>query len=251
MRWKVLTAVALAATTILTMTAAGGRDGPGERLIRVYGDLAAARGVAIVVPGSDTTVATFERRGAKPYSTPGGGAKALLAEARRLGEDPGLAVVAWLGYDVPATRSLAVAMDDAAEDGAAALRETIAGLAGKRVTLLCHSYGSVVCAKAVRGTAVADMAVYGSPGLTVDHARELGGVRLWAGLGSADGIRNVPNVRIGPFGFGKDPTEPSFGAHRFVTGGAGHSDYLRPGSESLRNLTLIALGRVSEVSRVR
>ncbi|SDH63101.1 Alpha/beta hydrolase [Sinosporangium album] len=224
---------------------------PVEKLVRVYGDLATAEHVAVVVPGSDTTVATFERRGDKPYSTPEGGAKALMAEARRVDPAAKLAVVAWLGYDSPKTWSLGVATAHAAEEGARALRGVVDNLEGKRVTLLCHSYGSVVCAKAVPGSAVADLAVFGSAGLQVGHARDLGGVRLWAGLGADDWISNVPNVTIGPFGFGADPMHPDFGARRFTTGRAGHSDYLRPESESLRNLTLIALGRASEVTVVR
>ena len=50
----------------------------------VIGNLATAKRVAILVPGSDTTLATFFSRGS---SSPGGGALALAAEAHRL--DPG------------------------------------------------------------------------------------------------------------------------------------------------------------------
>ncbi|GAA3069067.1 alpha/beta hydrolase [Streptosporangium carneum] len=222
----------------------------GDRIVRVYGDLRTAERVAVIVPGADTTSATFEGGRAKPYSTPGGGALALLAEARAL--DPGarLAVVAWLGYDSPATVSLGVATEEAAEAGAVELRRYLTGtLGGRRVSLLCHSYGSVVCAKAAPGSGVADLAVFGSPGLGVSSASELGGVPLWAGSGGEDWMRGVPKLRLGPLGFGPDPAAPSFGARLFATGSAGHSDYLRPGGESLRNLTLIALGRTGEVSR--
>jgi hypothetical protein len=41
---------------------------------------------------------------------------------------------------------------------------------------------------------------------------------------------------------------PDFGARVFDAGSGGHSDYLAPGSTSLRNLTDIALGHVSAVS---
>ncbi|MER5319394.1 alpha/beta hydrolase [Streptosporangium roseum] len=221
----------------------------GDRIIRVYGDLRTAGHVAVIVPGSDTTAANFDGGRAKRHSTPGGGARAVLAEARTLDPRAGLAVVAWLGYDSPGTVSLAVATDGAARRGAVDLRRYIAEtLGGKRVSLLCHSYGSVVCAKAAPGSGVADVAVFGSPGLGVSHASALGGTRLWAGSGSRDWMRKVPKLRLGPLGFGPDPAAPSFGARLFATGPAGHSDYLRPGSESLRNLTLIALGRTGEVS---
>ena len=46
----------------------------------VLGNLATANRVAILVPGSDTTLATFFSRGP---GSPGGGAQALAAEARR------------------------------------------------------------------------------------------------------------------------------------------------------------------------
>ncbi|MER6175874.1 alpha/beta hydrolase [Streptosporangium sp. NPDC001681] len=221
----------------------------GDRVVRVYGDLAAAEYVAVIVPGADTTAATFDGGRAKRYNTPGGGARAVLAEARAL--DPGarLAVVAWLGYDSPAMLSLRVMTDGAAERGAVELRRYVIGaLEGKRVSLLCHSYGSVVCAGAVPASGVADTAVFGSPGLGVSSAAELGGTRLWVGSGALDWMREVPKLRIGPFGFGPDPAAPAFGAHPFGTEAAGHDDYLKPGSESLRNLTLIALGRGGEVS---
>jgi hypothetical protein len=41
---------------------------------------------------------------------------------------------------------------------------------------------------------------------------------------------------------------PSFGARVFAAGDGGHSDYFRPGSTSLTNLTRIVLGETSEVS---
>ncbi len=52
--------------------------------VEVFGNLATATRVAILVPGSDTTLATFDSRGT---ASPGGGAAALAAEARKL--DPG------------------------------------------------------------------------------------------------------------------------------------------------------------------
>ena len=62
--------------------------------VEVIGNLARASRVAVLVPGSDTTLATFGSRGT---ASPGGGALALAAQASRL--DPGarLAVIAWLG----------------------------------------------------------------------------------------------------------------------------------------------------------
>ncbi|WP_432932951.1 alpha/beta hydrolase [Microbispora sp. CA-135349] len=221
----------------------------GDRIIRVYGDLSTAEHVAVIVPGADTTSATFDGGRPKPYSTPGGGARAVLAQARELDPAARLAVVAWLGYDSPATVSLGAATGWAAEKGAPALRRYVnETLRGKRVSLLCHSYGSVVCAKAAPGIRADNLAVFGSPGLGVSSAAELGGVPLWVGSGTEDWARGIPKIEIGPLGFGRDPAEPGYGSRVFAADAAGHSDYLAPGGESLRNLTLIALGRTAEVS---
>jgi hypothetical protein len=71
---------------------------------------------------------------------------------------------------------------------------------------------------------------------------------VWAGLGGNDWVRFVPKITLGPFGFGGDPMSPSFGARIFEVGPGGHSDYFTPGTPSLRNLALIALGRPEQVS---
>lgn len=222
----------LASALLLTLPAPSS-----GQLVRVYGDLATADRVAIIVPGADTTVRTFEDASFRP----GGAARSLLAQAREL--DPGsrLTVIAWLGYDSPATISPSVLTEDAAVAGARALRRTVAGLSVP-VTLLCHSYGSVVCAHAAPGSRVADVAVFGSPGL---GSRPQPG--FWAGRGGRDWIAKVPHVKLGPLGFGADPM--SYARRTFDAGAGGHSDYFKPGTASLRNLALIALGRTSEVSR--
>ncbi|RBQ19249.1 hypothetical protein DP939_15040 [Spongiactinospora rosea] len=224
-------------------------------LTKAYGEAAGtARNVAVIVPGADTTARSFDGGRRAWYSTPGGGARALLAGARALAPDGGLAAIAWLGYPSPRTISLDVLTDDAAEAGVAELRRTVAGVRAAnpaaRIVLMCHSYGSVLCAKAAPGLGVSDLVVYGSPGLGADSAAGLGlgGTRLWAGLGGADWVRNVPKFRLGPLGFGADPAAPGFGATVFATGQAAHSDYFKPGGLSLRNLTLIALGRTAEVT---
>jgi Alpha/beta hydrolase len=215
----------------------------------VVGDLATARRVVILVPGSDTSLTTFDSRGpASPY----GGARALAAQAHRL--DPGarLAVIAWLGYRTPSLLSPAVLTSGNAGQGAAALRPLVTGLAarGDQVALLCHSYGSVVCGLAAPHLPVTDIAVYGSPGMDASSVRSLHTTaRVWAGREAGDWIRYVPHVRLLGLGFGTDPTASSFGARRFACGRQGHSGYLSPGSLSLRNLAFIALGQPSKVTR--
>jgi Alpha/beta hydrolase len=201
------------------------------------------------VPGSDTTLATFFSRGP---ASPGGGAEALAAQARRL--DPGerLAVIAWLGYPAPAMLSPAVMTSGDAGQGAQALRPLVTALArhGDQVALLCHSYGSVVCGLAAPHLPVTDIAVFGSPGMDASSVASLHTrARVWAGRESGDSIRFVPHIQLFGLGFGADPMSNGFGARVFATGDSGHSGYLDPGSVSLRNLTYIALGDPAAVTR--
>ncbi len=215
----------------------------------VFGNLATATRVAIMVPGSSTSLSSFDSRGT---ASPEGGGEALAAEAHRL--DPGahLAVIAWLGYNTPNTLSTSILTSADADQGAAALRPLVRYLAGhgKQVALICHSYGSVVCGKAAADLPVTDIAVYGSPGMDASsvlalHTR----ARIWAGRGSDDWIRFVPHVQLLGLGFGQDPMDPAFGARQFDCGTAGHSSYLNRGMVALRNLAYIALGETAKVTR--
>lgn len=241
------------ARTFLSFDGRAGR----VRAVEVVGDLAAADRIAVLVPGADTDLDHFDTRGDKPYSAPGGGARALYAQIHAQDPTARVAVIAWLGYSPPHTISLDVLTTGRAEAGARELRRFVAGLytiaPAAQVSLLCHSYGSVVCGRAVSTIDVADLAVFGSPGLGVDDRDDLGtGARVWAGRGGSDWIDVVPHVSI-PFfdttvGFGADPTSRGFGARDFAAGGGGHSDYLRPGGRALSNLALIVRGRAKEVT---
>ncbi|MFE2478652.1 alpha/beta hydrolase [Streptomyces sp. NPDC059389] len=218
-------------------------DGRGRgRAVEVLGDLETADRVAVLVPGSDTTLDTYQRFRA--------GAVALQQRLRA--EHPRSAVVAWLGYDTPGTVSASVLTADRADAAAAELGPFLDLLGrvaapGARLSLLCHSYGSVVCARTATGPGVGDMALFGSPGTGAGSAAELPtGARVWAGRGGADWIGHVPHVRLGGVGFGTDPVDPAFGARLFTAGPGGHSDYLKPGTPSLDSLTRIVLGNDPE-----
>jgi alpha/beta hydrolase family protein len=217
--------------------------------VEVVGNLARADRVAILVPGSDTSLTTFGSRGS---ASPAGAAAALAAEQHRL--DPGarLAIIAWLGYGAPSTFSAGVLTSGDAVQGAAALRPFVRELAsdGRQVALLCHSYGSVVCGLAAPRLPVTDIAVFGSPGMDAPSVRALRShARVWAGRGTGDWTRYVPHVHLFGLGFGQDPTAPAFGARRFDCGAAGHSGYFRQGGIALRNLAYIALGDSGAVTR--
>ncbi|MGA4863515.1 alpha/beta hydrolase [Streptomyces lavendulocolor] len=217
-----------------------GRDG--GRTVEVLGDLARAERIAVLVPGADTGLDTYGR-----FRT---GAEALL---RELGGASGrAAVVAWMGYRTPGTVSTDALTTGRAEDAAPGLRAFVDGLRGTRpaarITLLCHSYGSVVCARAAPGLPVAGIVLYGSPGTGADHVGHLRTRALvWAGRGAGDWIAGVPHGRL-PLpcvtaGFGTDPMDARFGARRFDAGAGGHSDYLAPGSVSLKNIARIVAGK--------
>ncbi|MGW1894599.1 alpha/beta hydrolase [Streptomyces sp. NPDC002004] len=231
--------------------------------VEVLGNLARADRISVIVPGSDTTVDTFDQLGTT-YASLNGGARALYAEERRLAPKKHIAVVAWYGYHAPRTMSRDIAVAGRADDGGRRLRSLLATLhrvdPGAPVAMLCHSYGSVVCGKALRGMdadaayAPSDAVVFGSPGLGVNSRAELHTrIPLWAGRGATDWITRVPNVSVDVMGerigFGADPVSPSFGARHFPAGLLGHSDYLRPGGLALKNIARIALGRGSEVTR--
>jgi len=109
----------------------------------------------------------------------------------------------------------------------------------------------VVCGRAAAGLNIADIVLYGSAGVGVDNAAALHTrAAVWAGRGSHDWIAAVPHARIRlPFatvGFGADPVSPRFGARIFAAGDGGHSDYLKPGSESLANIARIVSGQAPE-----
>ncbi|MBT2469584.1 hypothetical protein J7E97_17310 [Streptomyces sp. ISL-66] len=213
-------------------------DGRGKgRAIEVFGDLGTADRVTVLVPGSDTTLDTYQRFRA--------GAVAL--QERLQTEHGRSAVVAWLGYDTPGTVSTTVLTADRADEAAAELGPLLSDMErltapDARLSLLCHSYGSVVCARTGTGPKVTDMVLFGSPGTGYDSVAGLATrARVWAGRGADDWIDGVPHIRLGGVGFGTDPVDPAFGAQPFAAGSGGHSDYLKPGTESLESLASIVL----------
>ncbi|WP_327316762.1 alpha/beta hydrolase [Streptomyces sp. NBC_01235] len=233
-------------------------DGRGSgRAVEVFGDLAHAERVAVLVPGSDTSLDTYERFRAGAAALHD--RLALQAQAGAgAGASPRTAVVAWLGYTTPGTISTTAITPSRAAEAAPDLREFIGTLRAvtgpaSHVTVLCHSYGTVVCARAASGLDVTDLVLLGSPGTGADSAADLHTrARVWAARGADDWVADVPHVSADLFGttvgFGTDPMSPSFGARVFAAGSGGHSDYFTPGSASLANLARIVLGDTMEVT---
>ena len=218
-----------------------GRDG--GRSVEVVGDLAHARRIAVLVPGSDTGLDSYARLYA--------GAVAL--EQQLGGSADGAAVVAWLGYATPSTVSPVVLTAGRAAAAAPHLvaftRELTELKPTARISVLCHSYGSVVCARAAGGLRVADIVLYGSPGVG-SSARDVADLHttatVWAGRASHDWIGEVPHLLlplgVTTLGLGADPAAPGFHARVLAAGEGGHSDYLTPGSLPLASIARIVTG---------
>ena len=135
--------------------------------------------------------------------------------------------------------------------------------AAAHVTVVAHSYGSVVLGQAMKAGLDAPTAVaVGSPGMDADDRSELGSraTTLWAAKSTtALAVHLVPffgvpwfDLRIGdPVAFapvhGEDPSAKGFGARRFPVGDiSGHGEYFDPGTVSVRNIARIAISRRPE-----
>nr|WP_073494594.1 alpha/beta hydrolase [Actinacidiphila paucisporea] len=219
----------------------------------VLGNLTTATRVAVVVPGVDTNILTFERAG-KAYSAPAGMARALYRRERAAEPGARTAVIAWADYVTPSGVGLDASTANLAEHGAVRLLALLSALPRRqRVSLFCHSYGSVLCGVAAPGLApgqVADITVFGSPGMHVRRASQLHTTaNVWAARDSGDWIEDVPHLEFAGLGHGTDPVSAKFGA-RVVSarGAAGHPGYFAPGTASLTNFTSIALGSYATVT---
>ncbi|MER8047355.1 alpha/beta hydrolase [Streptomyces sp. NPDC094032] len=207
--------------------------GRGQAVL-VFGDLARAAHVAVIVPGSDIDAGNLGPLSRK--------ADALLAATGGR-----TAVVAWAGYTTPVGVGLDAATGDLAEAGAARLTRFTEGLTAvgaAEPSVFCHSYGSVVCGLAARGLKAKDLVVLGSPGMRADNAAALGtSARVWAAKDPTDWIDRVPFVEVAGLGHGTDPTAPEFGARVIDAGDAlGHDGYFAPGTTSLRTFAAITEG---------
>ncbi|MFF0554775.1 alpha/beta hydrolase [Streptomyces sp. NPDC004266] len=202
----------------------------------VYGDLARAEHVAVIVPGSDVDAVRV-----RPLAD--------MAAGLRRATGGRTAVVAWAGYTTPVGVGLDAATGRLAEAGAVRLTRFTDGLAAvgaAEPSVFCHSYGSVVCGLAAHELKAKDLVVFGSPGMRAENVSELGtSARVWAAKDPTDWIDRVPNVEFAGLGHGADPTDPAFGARLIPAGdAAGHGGYFAPGTASLRAFAAIAEGDV-------
>jgi len=226
----------------------------------IIGDLRNADYVTYMVPGMFFTI-----EGQMVYWTDAASRMRdeQIAWLTRFGDaDSTVAAVAWIGYHTPNLTNIG-SMDNAyeAEDS---LASTIKGLQTLRATdapyicVVAHSYGSTAALMALTDYdfEVDSLVVVGSPGSPAQAASDL---HVRAGqvyVGEAD-FDLVTNSAF----FGSDPGAPSYGATPFGTNGGtdaitgdslirsfGHIEYFSPGTESLRNIALIGIGKGAYVS---
>ncbi|GIF61040.1 alpha/beta hydrolase [Asanoa iriomotensis] len=214
----------------------------------VVGDLATADRIAVVVPGVDSTLATFTSGlGGVARRAPATQARAVYDAA--LAADPAarVAVVAWLGYDPPEGVGLEAAREVRARAGARNLAAFAGWLAARRpdarITLVGHSYGAVVVGLAAPRLPhqVTALIAVGAPGMGADdvaglHTR----AAVYAALAPTDWIGRIPQARFLGLGLGTRPATPSFGAAALPTTGVqGHDYYFSPGTATLAAIAAV------------
>lgn len=230
--------------------------GSGRAAIAI-GDLDTASDVTVVVPGMFFTVTgqmtDFTNTANDLYSE-----QATLAGIAAPAAGNGVAVVAWMGYRTPdLSNILSLGL---AKTGAARLERAVDGVRQvrdgdePRVNIVAHSYGSTTALMALAsGRMSADtLTVLGSPGSDVQHAGDLAVQRDQVFVGDA---HSDPIAGSGYFG--TDPGSAAFGSTLLDLAGGldtqdagdvfrrpvGHNDYLKPGTASLHDVALIAVGR--------
>jgi uncharacterized protein YukE len=226
-------------------------DGPGRKegtLAIAYGNPDTATNVAVLVPGTTTTLEN---------GFPNGEAQALRGAMDQAA--PGNATIAWLGYDAPAWDTT-VATPDNAREGAGCLVSDVDGYraaagAQQHITVIGHSYGSVTVGyAAMNGLAADDVAFIGSPGVGASTVDQLspGAGHVWAGAAEHDPIvQTTSGSWFTADGSSVGPYDKSFGANQFAVPDesdlrTAHGVYYS--NESLSNLANIATGHYDAVT---
>ncbi|KQV20014.1 MULTISPECIES: alpha/beta hydrolase [unclassified Kitasatospora] len=200
--------------------------------IVAFGNPDTAKNTAVYIPG---TTAELDGIGGDLNRM-----KDLQAASDQYGKPGDTATVMWLGYDAPDDVVKDAPFDNYAEDGAPKLDRYVDSLGvthdgGPRHTsVIGHSYGSVVVGEAAKngnGLAADDIIVAGSPGMHVQHAKDLNidPKHVWAAEADGDPVPNLGALKHGRggwFDFPNTPTSDDFGANRITTdGNHGHSEY--------------------------
>ncbi|MDV7199055.1 alpha/beta hydrolase [Rhodococcus kroppenstedtii] len=215
-------------------------QGPHRTTVAVaVGAVGSAGRVAVFVPGAGTTVGgDLAERDAETAR--------IVADAGRRA-DSAIAGITWLGYEAPAWNAELV--DPArsvsglgpARAGAAALADALRALDlprhdvddGPRVSIVAHSYGTVLAAEALRDGGSADAVVLmGSPGWNDPPPDAPAPYVLEA---ATDPVADLGR-------FGTDPSELPTATVLATDGAVGHGAYLDEGSVSASNVAAVVAG---------
>jgi len=254
-------------------------DGTVPRAAIAFGNLDDADYVGVVVPGRDNTVAKDMINLAKAsYNLYLDQSNVLRHLERDVGGSH--SVVAWMGYQTPGgLADPGVFLDDLAIEGGDHLTRTLAGVQAvhsnaqhdSRITVFAHSYGSRAAASSLSGGGSADSFVmFGSAGLEDDitSAAQLNVPtgQVYSTEAHGDGVADIGRNFSGSGRL--DPhTDTNFGAKPFGSEGNGNlagtdghgmllsdasggreNGYMDRGTESLRNMALIGVGRGDQIS---
>lgn len=226
----------------------------------VVGDLSTADYVSVLVPGMYMSVGeqieSWATVAQEQYDLQTGFLRRILGP-RGNGGAPGVAVVAWIGYQTPVLTN--IGGTTLATQGADSLERTLEGIRALRagdqpyLSLFAHSYGSTAALMALeRHTVTVDaLALMGSPGSPAQSVSGLSvaGGNVFVGEAPMDPIVNSAF-------FGSDPGSPGYAAKRMgvsgatdplthaeLTGSSGHNEYFTAGTECMRNLAMIGIDR--------
>jgi hypothetical protein len=227
--------------------------GPGKQegtLAIAYGNPDHASNVAVVVPGTATTLEN---------GFPNDSAQDLRA-AMDQAEPGGNATIAWLGYDAPTWDTTVVSPDNAIAGGEQ-LKSDVDGYRAaaetrQHITVIGHSYGAATVGHAgMNGLAADDVAFLGAPGVGASTVDQLspGAGHVWAGVSEHDPVvQGTSGSWFTADGSAVGPYDEEFGANQFGVQGddnllGAHSTYYS--DQSLDNLANIATGNYDAVTQ--
>ncbi len=232
---------------------------PGRAAIG-YGDLDAAANVAVLVPGMNSRVTNY--MGAISANAARVARLALDIEDNNPVKTGATATLAWIGYGAPVGAE--VATTAFAEAGAPRLASTLNGLQAAQgalgqdphLTVLGHSYGSLVSGLAATGDVpVDDLVLFGSPGAGVrtTEAFSVPAGHVYAGEARGDFVADLDAFGPDPVRLpGVTPFQTDGGFHPLADGdtlaSAGHSEYYAEDSESLWNIAAVVTDRSEKVT---
>ncbi|MFJ8742733.1 alpha/beta hydrolase [Embleya sp. NPDC127516] len=228
------------------------------RAIVAIGNPDTAAHTAVYVPGTGAGLARIGSHVSRMRS--------LWLAARQESRSGGVSTITWIGYDAPDTLAHAISTSSANEAAPAFVRflrgvgVTQGISSNNHVTVIGHSYGSVVVGQAAHysgGLVAQDVVVVGSPGLHATKAEDLhiSPKHVWVGAAEGDLVTSIGAGAHAPISENAKvhrrvtPDDKEFGANRFTSdGSSGHSEYWSTSDPmSLDNQAAIITGNYKDV----